>query len=74
MKIIKNTIIYFAILPLPTVLMLSFADNQQKRFYYAYDRRIPLYEVKDKLIIRFSQKMNKKSIDHIRSLINIPKL
>ena len=48
-------------------MFLSFVNNQQERFYYAYERKIPLYEVENKLIIRFSPDQDKKQM---KALLN----
>jgi len=63
----KNTIVYISILILLAILFLSFVNHQQERFYYAYNRKIPLYEVEDKLIIRFSPDQDKKQM---KALLN----
>jgi hypothetical protein len=63
----KNSIVFISILILLAILFLSFVTNQQERFYYAYERKIPLYEVDNKFIIRFSPDQDKKQM---KALLN----
>lgn len=43
-----------------TIIVMSFSQSQNSNFYYAYDEKIYLNEVENKIIIRYNQK--KKTI------------
>lgn len=64
----KNTYIIPIFLLFGLISAESFSQAKKKRYYYAYDEKVYLNEVENKLIVSFQ----KDDIAGIKSLINTP--